>query len=271
MTQAHCWLSVRRLATAAVMAAVVGGAAKAQTASEVTVAVRGGIQSFDKAASLDNTALFGLDVMYGINPWLSFGPVMTLARANTTGDHFISQLTYGVLNIGDTTTFYRASQPVSVLDGALNLKLHLQGERFQPYATGGVGGYVLFLDSQVNRGAKSKSGLSFNIGAGVMYALSDVSGIVLDVRGVTFTDYDRTLLDPRSPDARPPQNGRVENSFFAELWPAPPANKKTVMNFSVTLGFSYTPQQFGGGGGGGGGGRGALNNAASNANAGGAK
>jgi outer membrane protein W len=196
MTLAHGGNAVRRLATVAVLATVAGGTAAAQAASEVTVAVRGGLQSFDKAASLDNTAMFGLDAMYGINPWLSFGPAMTLARANTTGDHFISMLTYGVINLGDTTTFYKASQPVNVLDGALNLKLHLQGSTFQPYATGGIGGYVLFLDSQVNRGAKSKSGLSFNIGAGVLYPLNDVSGLVLDVRGATFTDYDRTVLDP---------------------------------------------------------------------------
>lgn len=248
MTRSNCVNCVQRFAaTVAVLATVAAGVVHGQATSEVTVAVRGGLQSFDKSASLDNTAMFGLDAMYGINPWLSFGPAMTLSRANTTGDHFISMLTYGVINLGDTTTFYKATQPVNVLDGALNLKVHLQGSTFQPYATGGIGGYVLFLDSQVNRGAKSKSGLSFNIGAGVLYPLSDVSGIVLDVRGVTFTDYDRTILDPRSPDARPPQNARVENSIFAELWPAPPENKKTVFNFSVTLGFSYTPQQFGGG------------------------
>jgi outer membrane protein W len=247
MILTHGGSAVRRLVTAAMLAAVTGGVVRAQAASEVTVAVRGGLQSFDKSASLDNTAMFGLDAMYGINPWLSFGPAMTLARANTTGDHFISMLTYGVINLGDTTTFYEATQPVNVLDGALNLKLHLQGSTFQPYATGGIGGYVLFLDSQVNRGAKSKSGLSFNIGAGVLYPLNDVSGLVLDVRGATFTDYDRTILDPRSLDNRLPQSARVENSIFAELWPAPPENKKTVFNFSVTLGFSYTPQQFGGG------------------------
>ena len=117
MTKAHCWTSLRRFASAATVVAAAAGVASAQNASQVTVAVRGGLESFDKAASLNKSWVIGLDAMYGINNWLSIGPSMSLGRANTTGSHFVSVLTYGVLNLGDTTNFYEAAQPVNVLDG----------------------------------------------------------------------------------------------------------------------------------------------------------
>lgn len=259
MTKAHEWFSVRRVATAAALAAVVGGSASAQNASEVTVAVRGGMQSFDKSASLDNAFAFGLDVMYGANPWLSWGPSLTLTRANTTGEHFVAAITYGLLSLGDTTSFFKASQPVNVLDGALNVKVRLQGNTFQPYATGGIGGWLLVLDTQANRGAGNRTGLAFNFGGGVSYSMSDRAGIVLDVRGTSYTDYDRQALDPRNLVP-----SRIENTLFAEDWEAPPKDKKTVTNFTFSLGFTYIPALLGGGGGGGG--RGSSNRNSSGGN-----
>lgn len=241
MTHALGWQSVRRLTTAAVLAAVVGSTAGAQDPAQVTVSVRGGLESFDKAASIDNAPVFGLDVMYGVNSWLAIGPVLSLSRANSTGKHFVSAITYGVLNLGDTTYFFEASQPINVLDGAVNARIRMQGRALSPYATGGVGGYVLFLDTQANRGAETKTGVSFNIGAGVTYAMSDRAGLIFDVRNVTFTDYDRTKLDPRNLG-----RDRIENTLYAEDWPAAPANKKTVNNFVFTVGFSYVPAFFGG-------------------------
>jgi len=246
MTQAHCWTSFRRFATVAAIAAAAAGTANAQSQGQVTVAVRGGYVSFDKAASLDAAPVMGLDAMYGINNWLSIGPALSLGRPQSTGEHFISVISYGVLNLGDTTYFYEATQPVNVLDGALNVRVQLPGKKLSPYATAGIGGYTLFLDVQANRGERHKVGLSFNVGAGLLYALSERAGVTLDVRSLSYTDYDRNVLDPRNDvvDFRT----RVEETLYAEDFKPAPKPKSTVTNFVFSFGFSYVPFFFGGGG-----------------------
>jgi hypothetical protein len=255
MNQAHCWTSIRHFAVGAVLVGLAAGGAGAQTASQVTVAVRGGVESFDKAASIDKAAIIGLDAMYGINDWLSIGPTLSLGRANTTGSHFVSVLTYGVFNLGDTTTFHYAAQPISVFDGAMNVRVQLPGRKLSPYATAGVGGYSMFLDVQSNRGERHHVGVSFNVGAGALYALSERAGITFDVRSSSFTDYDRTVLDPRMAcEPTVPtttQCPRVEYSLYAQDFKAPPKSKKTVTNLLFSVGFSYVPSFFGGGAGGG--------------------
>jgi hypothetical protein len=254
MIKAHCWTSLRHFAATAVLVGLAAGGASAQNASQVTVAVRGGFESFDKSASLDKSWVVGLDAMYGINNWLSIGPTFSLGRPNTTGSHFMTKLTYGVLNLGDTTTFYEAAQPISVLDGALNARVQLPGKKLSPYATVGVGGYTMFLDVQSNRGERHKVGISFNVGAGLLYAFSERAGVTFDVRSATFTDYDRNILDPRiTCQPTPPafaQCPRVEESLFREDFQLAPKAKKTVMNLLFSFGFSYVPSFFGGAGGG---------------------
>ena len=246
---------MRHFAAATALAGLVAGSASAQNASQVTVAVRGGFESFDKSASIDKAPFIGIDALYGINKWLSVGPVITMGRPWTTGSHFIGVITYGVLSQGDTTNFFKVAQPMTVLDGALNARVQLPGKKVSPYATVGVGGYTLFLDVMSNKGERHKIGVSFNAGAGVLYQLSDRAGITFDVRTSTFTDYDRTLLDPRMTcSPREPslvQCPRVEYSIFREDFAAPPVGKKTATNFLFSFGFSYVPSFFGGGAGGG--------------------
>lgn len=255
MRKAHGWTFLRPVVALAALVGLGAGGARAQTASQVTVAVRGGYESFDKAASIDKSWVIGIDAMYGVNKWLSIGPVLTLGRPNTTGSHFMTVLTYGVLNVGDTTNFFKASQPISVLDGALNARVQLPGKKLSPYATVGVGGYTLFLDVQANRGERHKVGVSFNVGAGVLYALNERAGLTFDVRSATFTDYDRSVLDPRMVcEPQVPTNTqcpRVEYSLFREDFAPAPKAKKTVMNLLFSFGFSYVPSFFGGGAGGG--------------------
>ena len=254
MSKAQCRTLLRSIAAVAVCLGLAAGAAHAQNASQVTVSVRAGSEKFDRAASLDQAVVLGLDTFYGVNKWLSIGPVLALTRPNTNGNDFISVISYGVLNLGDTTSFFKASQPVSVLDAALNVRVQLPGKKLSPYATGGVGGYAMFMDIQSNRGEKHHTGVSFNVGAGVLYALSDRAGITADIRSTTFTDYDRVALDPRFQGAPIlggfilPQS-KVEQTLFAENFKPAPKAKSTVTNFTFAFGFSYVPAFFGAGGG----------------------
>jgi hypothetical protein len=220
----------------------------AQEPGRVGVVVRGGLASFDKAAALDNSVFVGLDAMYGVNSWLSMGPSLSIGRPTTDGKQFITLLSYGIPTAGgDTTSFYESTQPVNVLDGAFNVKVRLPNRSLAPYATAGIGGYALFLDPQVNRGERHKTGLAFNVGGGVAYAFNDRAGIVFDVRALTYTDYDREVLDPRHPGGQGQPNTRIENTLYAEFFPARPEAKSTVTNFAFSFGFTYVPQFFGGG------------------------
>jgi hypothetical protein len=237
---------LRRLAVGVALCGLGAGAAHAQDPSQVSVLVRFGTQSFDKASSIESAAFIGLDAMYGVNSWLSIGPAITIGRPQTTGEHFISSLTYGIIGVGDTTTFYNTTQPVVVLDGALNARIKfLGGAKLQPYATGGVGAYIVFLDPQTMRGDSRFNGMSFNAGAGVLYQFSDRAGLAIDVRSNTFTDYDRTKLDPRDNLLT---QARVENTLYREFFPVPPTNKSAVTNFTFSIGFQYVPSFLGGGG-----------------------
>jgi opacity protein-like surface antigen len=237
---------LRRLAVGVALCGLGAGAAHAQDPSQVSILVRLGAQSFDKASSIEPAAFVGLDAMYGVNSWLSIGPAINLGRPQTTGEHFISSLTYGIVGAGDTTTFYNATQPVAVLDGALNARVKfLGGSKIQPYATGGVGGYIVFMDPQTMRGDKRMSGMAFNAGAGLLYQFSDRAGVALDLRSNTYTSYDRTELDPRDNLLT---QARVEGTLFREDFPLPPATKSTVTNFSLSIGFQYVPSFLGGGG-----------------------
>ncbi len=237
---------VRRFAAAVALVATAAAGAEAQDPAQISVLVRMGAQSFDKAASMDQGAFVGLDVMYGVNSWLSIGPALSIGRTQATGSHFISSLTYGIGQTGDTTTFHNSTQPITLLDGALNARVRMMQDRaLQPYATAGVGGYVQFLDPVVMRGDRRQTGMQYNIGAGLLYQLSDRAGIALDVRAFTLMNYDRTEMDPRDNVLT---NARVERTLFREDFPLPPATKSSVTNFSMSLAFSYVPSFLGGGG-----------------------
>lgn len=237
---------LRRLAVGVALCGLTAGAAHAQDPSQVSVLVRFGAQSFDKAASIESAPFIGLDAMYGVNSWLSLGPSISLGRPQTTGEHFISSLTYGIVGTGDTTSFHLSTQPIVVLDGAFNARVKfLGGSALQPYATGGIGGYAIFMDPQTMRGDVRMIGMSFNAGVGVAYQFSDRAGVALDVRSLTMTNFDRTVMDPRYNILT---NARVEQTLFRADFPTPPQNKSTVTNFALSLGFQYVPSFLGGGG-----------------------
>jgi opacity protein-like surface antigen len=238
------WIArARSLALAAVFAAGAAGTAGAQ---DLSVLVRFGTQSFDKAASLDNTLFVGLDAMYPINSWLEVGPSLSIGRGQTTGDHFISALTYGVVGVGDTTTFYRATMPQTLMDGSLTARVSLPGERMiRPYATAAVGGYVQLMDPVVTRRDARQNGVSYTVGLGALYQITDRAGIALDVRAFTLTGYDRNELDPR-PGINTP-TARAENTLWREDFPVAPASKSSVTNYAMSLAFSYVPSFLGGG------------------------
>jgi opacity protein-like surface antigen len=239
---AHWTQRARSCLLAAVFAA---GTAVPVAAQDISVLVRFGTQSFDKAASLENTLMIGLDVLYPVNSWLELGPSLSIGRGQTVGNHFISSITYGVVGLGDTTSFHRGTQPMTLLDATMNARVSMPGDRLvRPYATAGVGGYVQLLDPVVMRTDARQTGISFNAGVGALYQFSERAGIALDFRAFALNDYDRNALDPR-----PSINtlAKAEETLWREDFPVAPASKSSVTNYAISLAFSYVPSFLGGG------------------------
>ena len=222
-------------------AAPAAGARAVSTVGSVTP--RGGYARFDRASSIRPTAFLAVDATYQITPAFAVGPSLTVARASTYGEDYLTAFTFGDPSKGDTTFIFANQQPVTVVDvGAIATARVLAGSRYAPYLTGGVGAYSLYLDPQQVNDSKRYTFLSAMVGGGVDLQLSQQAGIRLDVRDQIFMNYDRRRLNPA--------DARFQNTRFVEDLPAPPANKSTLHNLLFSVGFTFRPAAAGEGDGG---------------------
>jgi hypothetical protein len=219
-------------------------AAGARAVSTVgSVTPRGGYARFDRASSIRPSAFLAVDATYQITPAFAVGPSLTVARASTYGEDYLTAFTFGDPSKGDTTFIFANQQPVTVVDvGAIATARLLAGSRFAPYLTGGVGAYSLYLDPQQVNDSKRYTFLSAMVGGGVDLQMSQQAGIRLDVRDQIFMNYDRRRLNPA--------DARFQNTRFVEDLPAPPANKSTLHNLMFSVGFTFRPAAAGEGEGG---------------------
>ena len=226
--------------------AALASAAEAQVAErEFVITPRAGYMVFDDASSIENAAALGLDAIFNVNQFFGIGTALTYSRPGTRGEDFIARLNYGLLERGDTSFFYAVSQPLNILDLALNATLRLPiGGPVSPFVTGGAGVYTIYLDPQVNRGNDKFSRMSFNVGGGVNVRLGDQVGLQLDARNVTFRNFDRERLRPTDIDrfAGNPLF-TFQNYEFPDAFAQPPAAKSTVNNLTFNIGFNYTPRR----------------------------
>jgi hypothetical protein len=217
-------------------AAALPGAAHAQSAAQqFHVSPKAGFIRFDEASSLENAGALTVDAMYSLTSMFSLGIGLTVARPSTRGEDFVAALTFGDPTKGDTTFYFNVEQPVSILDASLNGKvgLPLTVSRISPFLTGGVGYYTLYLDPQVVGGDRRFGRMSMNFGGGLDLRLAENSGIVLEVRDLIFTKYQRERLRP--------SDARFAVIQFPEDFPTPPDTKETVHNIVFNIGFSFTP------------------------------
>lgn len=203
-----------------------------------SVTPRGGYIHFDNASGIKNAAALGLDATYQIVPMLGITAGATFARPVTNGDDFIGAMYLGSPPF-DTTFLYRAQQPITVADVSIGARLALpvMVSRISPYIQGGVGGYTLYLDPQVAGANNRIQRMSLNAGAGLAFHFTEAIGVSFDVRDLIFMNYDRERLNPVRPEARVTR--------FLEDFPTPPANKKTVHNIALQLGFTFVPRAAG--------------------------
>lgn len=198
-------------------------------ARQFVVAPRGGYIAFARASSLENAGYIGVDANYGLTNMIAIGATFAAARAQTRGSDFIAGMPFG-----DTTFLVAVTQPISMVNAGVTatVRLPLAG-RIDPFLTGGVGGYTLYLDPQVVGGPQRFSRLSALVGGGVNFQLGSSTGILLDVRDMIFTGYRRHRLDPTA--------SQFQDARYREDLPAPPADKSTLNNIMLSIGFTFRP------------------------------
>lgn len=227
---------MKRIICAAVLLAVAGTTARAQVqVNRFSVTTRLGAMTPERAASINTSGLVGLDTEYALNRWFGLGVSVDVARGNTHGEDFVARIRRGDAGAGggDTIFYQYVSQPVNTINlGAFGL-VRYPSERFSPFVMGGVGNYTLLLDTQVAGRAGRSNDLSYTVGGGFWFRLTDRSGLQFDVRSLTMQKYDRAFLDPT--------RGRSPNTVFPEDFPSVPASKTTAQNTMFTLGFRYIP------------------------------
>lgn len=225
------------LPCAAVSAQQTGGGAPARAsspsmASRVLLIPRGGYINYATNTAIKGAPMVGLDVRYNANRFFSVSPSLTVSQPRTDGNYFPAALFYG-----DTLTqLFRVTQPLTVLDAALTGVARVADlGRVSPYAMGGVGVYTLYLDPQVNNGSRRISHMSYTAGAGLNFRISERTGLVLDVRDIIFTNYDRDRINPVGASA----------SAFRYLDDFPKARPQggatSMNNFAFSLGFTFIP------------------------------
>ncbi len=137
------------------------------------------------------------------------------------------------LDFGETTEIHQPAQRVTSYVIGVQGQLSKAFRQLEPHVVGGIGYYAFTLDPEQNRSDESKSGLSFNLGVGAMYTISGGAGIIVELRDVVLTDYDRdwfNLSDPLLSEPRFPEPGGE-----------PPAKESTIHNLRFSLGFTYVP------------------------------
>lgn len=232
---------MRRIAHSLVLLALSAGTLSAQIQPKrFSVTTRLGTVTPERAASMDAGGLVGLDTEYSFNKYFGVGTSFDVSRSNTRREDFVARLAYGNAAIGggDSVHYQYLSQPVNTINlGAFAVARYPVG-RIAPFVMGGIGNYTLLLDTQVAGRAARQNDLSYTVGGGVWFKLSERTGIQFDVRSLTLQKYNRSFLDPSS--------NKSPNRVFPEDFPAVPSAKNTAQNTVITLGFRYIPGASGG-------------------------
>ncbi len=210
--------------------AAVTSVAESQTFSrQFQITPRGGYIRYDDASAIKDAGAVGVDAMYNFTRMFSVGAGLMVSRTVTEGSNFISQLRFG-----DTTFLFAVQQPLSILDASVNATARFPVGRFSPFVTGGVGSYKIYMDPQANAAPRQFSRMAFQLGGGINIGLGRRSGLILEVRDLIYTDFDRRRLNPNTSAA-------LLNSRFNEDVPKVSESKTSLNNLVFSLGFSFSP------------------------------
>ena len=219
-------------------------AAQGLTAGRFTITPVVGTIRWDNASALANkkanesgeftenvfTPTVGLSADYLVARQVGLGFYFEAARPQTRGDYFPTLL----LNFPNNAQLLTISQRVTVLMYGAQGTLQLPVGRLNPYLSGGVGLVTINGDPQQNDRNASFTNGQFQVGGGIGFHVSGSTSLRVDVRDFVFTGWDRDELYP--------VGASFQNTLFPSANGNPPAEKSTVHNVRIAIGFSYVPQ-----------------------------
>lgn len=204
------------------------------------VDVIGGMQGYDNASGLKSGAFVGAAALYQVTSRIAVGPSLQYTR-NSSDETFFT----GVLDFGaDSARVYQVGQTVNTLHYTFDGRFDLMPQNeLDPYVTGGIGGYTMYLETQANDGHQRFSDLMFQFGGGIRWSISEAAGVSLDVRDVVYTNYDRDVLNPIRPihwNCAEPGNP-ASGCRFPDAEVATPDAKDTIHNLRFAIGLTFIP------------------------------
>lgn len=217
--------------------ALVASAAGAQAEPKRwSVGAMAGGYRFDESSGLRNAPFAGIDAMYQI-------PVPGSGAARLEpGVGFYAGVGYPTtdfrqfpvvaFDFGDTTFLVGVSQRTRLIEYGAQGALATTLGRFRPYLLGSLGMYAQTIDPRQG-GLQSRSKPAFSVGGGLNFVVNRALGFRAEARNVTYTEYDRSFLDPTVPYTR-------DRRIMDEL-PDPTPAKSTINNLRFALVFSYVP------------------------------
>jgi len=106
--------------------------------------------------------------------------------------------------------------------------------RLEPYVGAGVGAVTVNNDPQQADDNASYTTGQFQVGGGLGFRVGRSTSVRLDLRDYVFTSWDRDRLNVVNPT--------FQNTLFPSANGNPPAEKSTVHNIRLAIGFSYVPR-----------------------------
>jgi opacity protein-like surface antigen len=247
------WVALGGVVAAAWLAAPAAGVAQIGR-GQYDVNVGGGVVFHENASALVSASpAITFQARYLVTDLFSLGVAADYIRTKTDDDVFpLAQFRFAD---NDSTILLALTQPVAAFHYQVVAGLERDAGRLHVHVLGGVGGYRLYTDPQLNSPPTAMqppivlSDFAFSFGGGVRVAVTEDAGIGLSVRDVVYTGYDRDLLYPlrepirvcnfgSTPAANP---DACQNERFPHLNPVPPEKKSTLHNLSVTLSFAFRP------------------------------
>jgi outer membrane protein W len=230
---------LKSLTAVAAAALLVPVGAQAQTADDGDWEINlvGGTMLYAESSTLETGASIGLEALYRLNPRISFGPSIDYVRTNTDGTFYIAVMDYGISEF----RVYEVGQTVAAFQYNASLRVDLlPGGTLNPYLVGGGGMYSIYLSGEANDGATRITNPMAQIGGGVEYAITEATGIRLDVRDMVYTSWDREVLNPirmAHRNCSELSGCRVPSAERSN----PVDHQDTIHNIRVSLGFTYIP------------------------------
>jgi hypothetical protein len=236
--------AVRAALTGCALSYAVAAGAQQSSVRNFTVTPVVGLIHWDDASALANKSAagdgrftkrdynptVGLSAEYSVVPMLGVGFYFEASRPMTRGDYFPSAF----FDYGTRADVYVVSQRVTVRMYGVQATLGTDVSRLHPYVTGGVGAVTLTLDPQQNDANKQYSTGQFQLGGGLGYRVGRSVSVTADVRDFVFTSWDRDELNPVRP--------AFQNTRLPAVNANPPAEKNTVHNIRLAIGFSFVPR-----------------------------